>query len=847
MSRTSLCLALLLSTAGCPRESTDTDATGTDTDTTDTGTDTTTDTGTTTGTVTGQGITVVTCADAPTADPGDDVCAVVAGDERMLLVGDVLQHDRVFEQGAVLVEDGLITCVGCDCVREAAGATEVVCPDAVISPSLVNAHDHIGWMNGEPWVAAAAGVDPDLRWEHRHDWRLGERSQPEIAESGGSASRDQRILGEIRMALSGVTALFGSGDMGGLIRDLDGTGSGRAGLASPPADYDTFPLGDSRGAQSTNSCSVYNISGPAASVEAWAPHVAEGIDEEARNELRCLTGTGPSSQDLLRRHDAIIHGIAVQAEEAQLLADRGIQVIWTPRSNVALYGETAPVTLLDTVGVGIGLGTDWLPSGSMNMLRELSCAASLNDTHFGGYFRDADLFKMATLGSARALGFDDEIGYLAPGYVADIAVFANAGEQHHAAVVRSSVEHVALVLKGGRPLTGNASVVAALTAEACDTLPVCGVDKQVCLGETGRALAELPTPLYGLFYCDTPLNEPSCVPARVLASDQVNGSSLYDGVVGLSDADGDGIVDVDDLCPDTFDPIRPVDDGAQADADGDGLGDVCDVCPLDADVSDCVPADPDDLDQDGIPSWSDNCPRADNADQADADADGKGDACDACPDQPNPGPNACSTTIFALQDESDPAHPPVGSAVAVDCVITAAGPRLSWCQDPLGGPFSGISIFVGTQATYGDGSNVQIGDRVQLSGIYEEYYGASQLSDPAFRLVANGTPLEPVVVDAASIATDGLDAEAYEGVLVRVENVSVVDVNPDAPGDFDEFAVTGNLRIDDLAIDASGTGGLLDNTFALDTAFTSITGVHHFSFSDHKLLPRSATDLVLAE
>ena len=55
---------------------------------------------------------------------------------------------------------------------------------------------------------------------------------------------------------------------------------------------------------------------------------------------------------------------------------KGISLIWSPRSNVALYGDTAPVTLYDRMGVNIGLGTDWLISGSMNMLRELACAAS---------------------------------------------------------------------------------------------------------------------------------------------------------------------------------------------------------------------------------------------------------------------------------------------------------------------------------------------------------------------------------------------------------------------------------------------------------------------------------------
>ena len=42
----------------------------------------------------------------------------------------------------------------------------------------------------------------------------------------------------------------------------------------------------------------------------------------------------------------------------------------------------------------------------MNMVRELACAAYLNDNHWGGYFTDWQLWEMATIGAARALAMD---------------------------------------------------------------------------------------------------------------------------------------------------------------------------------------------------------------------------------------------------------------------------------------------------------------------------------------------------------------------------------------------------------------------------------------------------------
>ena len=73
----------------------------------------------------------------------------------------------------------------------------------------------------------------------------------------------------------------------------------------------------------------------------------------------------------------------------------------------------------------------------------------------------------------------------------------------------------------------------------------------------------------------------------------------------VADADGDGINDDVDNCP-------AVANADQADLDHDGQGDACD---------------PDD-DNDGVMDSADNCPVLANPDQADFDHDGQGDACD---------------------------------------------------------------------------------------------------------------------------------------------------------------------------------------------------------------------------
>jgi len=788
---------------------------------------------------------------APANEPGADVCDVAPGaGTDTLVVGDVLVPGEVFEGGGVLYNQaGDISCVGCDCADQAVDATRIICPDAAVSPGLVNAHDHVGWMNGAPWVASDASVDPALRWEQRHDWRRGKRGNPRISEEGGSASTDEKAFGELRFALAGGTAVFGSGDLSGILRDLDRTGSGDNGLGQPGAAYDTFPLGDNGGEQLASGCGYPDVSGPpSASTLAFAPHVSEGIDVEARNEFLCLTGQGAGSKPALDNRAALVHGIGLNAVDVSLMASTGIDLIWSPRSNISLYGDTAQVTMMARTGVSIGLGTDWLPSGSMNMLRELKCADELNTNNFGGYFSDQALWLMATLGSARALAMDGAIGVLATGHKADIAIFANAGRKHHRAVIDAGVGDVALVLRGGAPLTGNTAVVSALTTGCDDLGDVCGANKSACLsrdiGKSWSALqAAVGTPAYALFFCDTPDNEPSCLPERTLQPDSINGSSLYVGMSSADDMDGDGIADSDDNCPGVFNPIRPLDEGKQSDYDGDDLGDVCDPCPLDKDSTSCATFDPSDTDGDGVANLADNCPADANADQADADADGKGDVCDLCPADSNPGTAGCPYDIPVLKTDASLQ----GARVAVrGAVVTGVGAGGFFIQKNVTTPYednAGVFVFNGSDAKPARDAIIDISGATL--GVY---YDAIQLSSVTWTDTGNTFAMPPRVLSAAQLTqmvSDG-SASVLEGQLIQVNDVVVSDADPvGGTGDTDnlnEFELTGGLRVDD-AIWPTATP-FIDPFPTAGERFVSITGPVALRNTYLKLLPRDPSDVV---
>jgi hypothetical protein len=712
----------------------------------------------------------------------------------------------------------------------------------------------MGWMNGEPWVPGAGNsVDPAQRWDHRHDWRRGRRSHPEVDVQGGQASQDEKAWGELRFVLSGATSINGSGQASGFLRNLDGRFSDASDtvdeINEQVAYYETFPLGDSDGSQRTADCNYGTIYDNPVEFDAYAPHVAEGIDAEARNEFLCLTSTSRGGDINLGPNTAIIHGIGLLPIDVALMGTQGMHLIWSPRSNVSLYGDTAATPLFDTLGVRIALGTDWLPSGSMNMFRELRCAQDLNQNQFNAHFSHADMWRMATLNGASAMAMDDTIGNLSTGRMGDIAIFLRDYNQSpHQAIVEVDVPDVILVLRGGQPLTGNANVVDALET-GCDVLDVCGESKRVCTTrELGMDLAALESSVgpsaYPLFFCGDPENEPTCHPARTLDDHAHGSANLYSGISESGDSDGDGIADAQDNCPNMFNPIRPLDLDGQADADADGTGDVCDGCPLNVGTTDCPAPNLNDPDGDGVDNPLDNCPDLANSDQADSDNDDHGDVCDACPEQSNPGNAGCTVTVFQIQDVSAAGHPADGSPVQFFCAVSAVktvsdSAKGFWCQDRAGGPHSGIFVF-----TSADTPMVALGDDVEIVGSYFEYNDLSEITVPTVTVLGSGAPLAPEVVNPADVANGGGLAEAYEGVLVQVNDVAVTVVNSDDPDDYDEFTVTGGLRVDDFIVDGSGTGGLLDNAYPIGTTFTSIVGVGHESYGNYKILPRTPADLV---
>lgn len=199
------------------------------------------------------------------------------------------------------------------------------------------------------------------------------------------------------------------------------------------------------------------------------------------------------------------------------------------------------------------------------------------------------------------------------------------------------------------------------------------------------------------------------------------------------------------------------------------------------------------------------------------------------------------TSIYAIQYTTDSSgdSPLVGTDVTITGVVTAEfwggyKNRQIFVQDSVGA-WSGVMVYNygGIDAL----ATVAEGDSVVITGTVKEYYNKTEI-DPVTSIASYGravNQITPITVTPADIKTGSATAESYEGVLVRVANVTVGD--PDLGNE--EWSVasgTDSVRVDDLwdyyYWPTAGEG------------LAEVVGCLDYSYNDFKIQPRLARDIV---
>jgi cytosine/adenosine deaminase-related metal-dependent hydrolase len=155
-------------------------------------------------------------------------------------------------------------------------------------------------------------------------------------------------------------------------------------------------------------------------------HASENKDEIALIKKR----TGLNNVDyfahlgLLNPRTVIVHGVHLTEDELYKMIHAGSPLVHCPSSNLKLASGIAHTETYTKKHLTVALGADGAPcNNSMDQFIEMRLAALIQKPIFGPEALPAErAFEMATLGGARALGMESELGSIEPGKLADIAI-----------------------------------------------------------------------------------------------------------------------------------------------------------------------------------------------------------------------------------------------------------------------------------------------------------------------------------------------------------------------------------------------------------------------------------------
>jgi guanine deaminase len=159
----------------------------------------------------------------------------------------------------------------------------------------------------------------------------------------------------------------------------------------------------------------------------------------AESKVQAVAGLRKYGKTLAAHMDAlglvgpnftVAHGVWLDDEDMKRLGARGASLAHNPGSNMRLGSGLADMRRMLERGVNVGIGTDGANcSDNLNMyeaMRIASLVSKVQGPDWQRWITTREVLEAATAGGARALGFGDRIGRLAPGYKADI-VFLDLG------------------------------------------------------------------------------------------------------------------------------------------------------------------------------------------------------------------------------------------------------------------------------------------------------------------------------------------------------------------------------------------------------------------------------------
>jgi 5-methylthioadenosine/S-adenosylhomocysteine deaminase len=145
--------------------------------------------------------------------------------------------------------------------------------------------------------------------------------------------------------------------------------------------------------------------------------VAQVLHRSGRTPPQLLEEVG-----LLNNHLLAAHCLFMDDQDIARCGRAGIHVAHIPKGN-ATGGTMAPTSALRRAGASLALGTDNMHADMTEVLRWALAIGRLQENGVDDFWQPQDVLRMATIGGARAMGLEAEIGSLEIGKRADMVAF----------------------------------------------------------------------------------------------------------------------------------------------------------------------------------------------------------------------------------------------------------------------------------------------------------------------------------------------------------------------------------------------------------------------------------------
>lgn len=344
----------------------------------------------------------------------------------------IVTPDKVIENGSILIEGDSISEVSSRGIKSDIFTDAA---DMVISPGLINSHDH---MIGNYYPKVGNG--PYISWL---PWDNDLKSADVYRERQQIDNRDLHLLSAYRNLLSATTSVHDH------IPHI---------VHTPYLEL--MPLKViSRYAleHSVSPASLKWGNGIIAEHELavrenipFVVHCSEGYDEDTLRDVETLNKLGA-----LDEYSVLVHGLAFSAKDIDLIKSKNANVVWCADSNIFMYEKTTDIKQLLDKGVNVSIGTDSPMSGGMNILEELRFDKKLFRKLYREDIPDQKLIKMVTTNPSKSFRLSKN-GKVEKGYFADLVLFTRKGDPCQS-IVNAELKDVRLIIIDGAPVYGDAA------------------------------------------------------------------------------------------------------------------------------------------------------------------------------------------------------------------------------------------------------------------------------------------------------------------------------------------------------------------------------------------------------